>query len=273
MCRSPAGGVGRLARSSTVPDRLEHRASGARPVRKTRTLTTSAARPLSAVVSWNVASHRVALGVVQRQPRRPQRVGLARLLHWRFGLTGDEPAGGADACTYGRTPASGRERTGIDHRWELTLLRSRAAREPSQRRSAQQIQHHCADGSCRVGHVEREAGHLQIVIIGESDVERLVKHRRPWIHQDHAPAAVSLPVGEALVRAVLTDAVVRCGGVEVFPLRIQEDRISCARSGRHPAFAERRACRRRPSPDAAVAGPRAGLLLSHSGVLSRPSAV
>ena len=30
-------------------------------------------------------------------------------------LTGDEPAGGADACTYGRRPASGPERTGIDH--------------------------------------------------------------------------------------------------------------------------------------------------------------
>ena len=58
------------------PDRLAHRASGSRPVRKTRTLTTSAARPLSAVMSWNVAVHRVALGVVQRQPGHPQRVGL-----------------------------------------------------------------------------------------------------------------------------------------------------------------------------------------------------
>ena len=101
--------------------------------------------------------HRVALGVVQRQPRRPQ-------------------------------PGTDRHRP----RWELTLLRSRGAREPSQRRSAQQIPH-------------------------------LVKHRRPWINQDHAPAAVSLPVGEELVRVVLTDAVVRCGGVEVFPLRIQDE--------------------------------------------------
>ena len=61
------------------------------------------------------------------------------------------------------------------------------------------------------------------MIIGESDVERLVKHRRPWINQDHAPAAVSLPVGEELVCVVLTDAVVRCGGIEVFPLRIQDE--------------------------------------------------
>ena len=66
-------------------------------------------------MSWNVVSIAWRWLIVQRQPRRPQRVGLARLLHWRFGLTGDEPAGGADACTYGRTPASGRERTGIDH--------------------------------------------------------------------------------------------------------------------------------------------------------------
>ena len=61
------------------------------------------------------------------------------------------------------------------------------------------------------------------MIIGESEVERLVKHHRPWINQDHAPAAVSLPVGEELARVVLTDAVVRCGGVEVFPLRIQDE--------------------------------------------------
>ena len=56
-----AGGVGRRIRRGDVgPHRergcaLEHRASGARPVRKTRTLTTSAARPLSAVMSWNWA--------------------------------------------------------------------------------------------------------------------------------------------------------------------------------------------------------------------------
>ena len=57
-----AGGVGRRIRRGDVgPHRergcaLEHRASGARPVRKTRTLTTSGARPLSAVMSWNAAS-------------------------------------------------------------------------------------------------------------------------------------------------------------------------------------------------------------------------
>ena len=43
------------------PDRLAHRASGSRSVRKTRTLTTSAARPLSAVMSWNVGSAVVSL--------------------------------------------------------------------------------------------------------------------------------------------------------------------------------------------------------------------
>ena len=93
------------------PDRLAHRASGARPVRKTRTVTTSAARPLSAVASiaWRWGSSSVSHAPAARRARG----GL--LLHWRFGLTGDEPAGGADACTYGRTPASGRERTGIDH--------------------------------------------------------------------------------------------------------------------------------------------------------------
>ena len=91
------------------------------------------------------------------------------------------------------------------------------------------------------------------MIIGESEVERLVKHRRPWINQDHAPAAVSLPVGEALVRVVLTDAVVRCGGVEVFPLRIQEDRI-CPRSLRTTSGFSRKACL--PAPSVARCGSR-----------------
>ena len=49
------------------------------------------------------------------------------------------------------------------------------------RRSAQQISHHRANGAFRIGHVEREAGHPQIAIIDESEVERLVKRRRPWI--------------------------------------------------------------------------------------------
>ena len=153
MCRSPAGRVGRLARSSTVPG------SSCTPCQRSSPCPQDADRDdecREATQRRDVLErgvHRVALGVVQRQPRRPQRVGLARLLHWRFGLTGDEPAGGADACTSG--PDAG-VRPGTDRhrpRWELTLLRSRGARKPSQRRSAQQIPHHCADGSCRSRHL------------------------------------------------------------------------------------------------------------------------
>ena len=47
--------------------------------------------------------------------------------------------------------------------------------------SAQQIPHHGGNGSCRIGHGEREAGHLQTVIIDESEVERLMKRRGPRV--------------------------------------------------------------------------------------------
>ena len=115
MCRSPAGSVGRPARSSTVPGSSCTPCQRSSPCPQDADLDDECREATQRRDVLERGVHRVALGVVQRQPRRPQRVWLARLPHWRFGLTGDEPAGGADACTYGRTPTSGRERTGIDH--------------------------------------------------------------------------------------------------------------------------------------------------------------
>ena len=86
-----AGGVGRRIRRGDVgPHRergcaLEHRASGARPVRKTRTLTTSAARPLSAVMSWNWAGEwalppsNLTIQMPRRAPSRRTVVAHARV--------------------------------------------------------------------------------------------------------------------------------------------------------------------------------------------------
>lgn len=63
-------------------------------------------------------------------------------------------------------------------------------------RRSSQLPHYRANCFCRIGHVERETGHLQIVIFDESEMERLAKRRRPWIDEDDTPAAISLPVGE-----------------------------------------------------------------------------
>ena len=63
-------------------------------------------------------------------------------------------------------------------------------------RRSSQLPHHRANCFCRIGHVERETGHLQIVIFDESKMERLTKRRRHWIDEDDTPATISLPVGE-----------------------------------------------------------------------------
>ena len=76
MCRSPAGSVGRLARSSTVPgssctpcQRISRCPLDADLDDECREATQRRDVPERGV-------HRVALGVVQRQPGRPQRLGL-----------------------------------------------------------------------------------------------------------------------------------------------------------------------------------------------------
>lgn len=85
---------------------------------------------------------------------------------------------------------------------------------------AQQVLHQRADGPCRIGQLEREADHLQLVGIRESERDRLVKRRRPWIDQHDAPAAVPLPVGKELVCIVLTGIVIGLARVETLPVSI-----------------------------------------------------
>ncbi len=72
--------------------------------------------------------------------------------------------------------------------------RGRGAGEPALRG---QFPHQRANSSRRIGHIEREASHLQIAAIDEPEDERLAKRLRPRIDQHHTPAAVSLAVGKS----------------------------------------------------------------------------
>ena len=71
--------------------------------------------------------------------------------------------------------------------------RGRGAGEPALRG---QFPHQRANSSRRIGHLEREASHLQIAAIDEPEDERLAKRLRPRIDQHHTGAPVRSTAGD-----------------------------------------------------------------------------